>query len=60
MLLCDILLIPSPLFFLVYEMGMIISTDDRMMGNWLVTESESQSMVVIKNNELMGNMYFIT
>ena len=48
------------MFFLVYEMGMIISTDDRMMGNWLVTESESQSMVVIKNNELMGNMYFIT
>ena len=60
MLLCDILLIPSHMFFLVYEMGMIISTDDRMMGNWLVTESESQSMVVIKNNELMGNMYFIT
>ena len=58
--LCDILLIPSPLFFLVYEMGIIISIDDRMMGNWLVTESESQSMVVIKNNELMGNMYFIT
>lgn len=58
--LCDILLIPSPLFFLICEVGIIISIDDRMMGNWLVTESESQSMVVIKNDEPMGNMYFIT
>lgn len=41
----------TSLFFLVCEMGMIISTDD--------SDSESQSMVVIKKNEPIGNMYFI-